>query len=967
MPCHAREWLLVLGLMSCISTVHAEEVFYAHPDLHLWFTLNTDTKEAMLGRGESEERNALNFPPLDDDYWINGQQNLWASLVIPESLVYAEEEYRVVGVHRYAFYRSTEVRKISLPESIRTIGAYAFAWCTYLEEINIPTNVTEIASHAFELCWKIPYFNLPKGLKTIGASAFGDCSLIKEIVIPSSCTHIAEDAFRWCTNLSKLIIEDSEESLLLGWGYGLSLDYEGTEKATYRGLFADSPIDTFYLGRNLTYQMTEWSESYSPFHSINGYCLEVSTPRIRTGKHFKEVRLGKYVTSISDELFMECIIDNELTLPDALISIGKDAFYSNSTNGVLNQTDIVFSETLESIGERAFQRNSSLRFIHCMSETPPSLPDLLYSNAFAKCDLMVMVPDGKGPTYRADEKWGTFPIIDALDEELVINVKSPGSLYSRLLAQGFQVSDLYKIKLKGSLNEDDWNLVKTMENLYSLDLTEVNCTEIPFSLGTTNNKLVTIKVPNELSVIPDEMFKGCTHLTGIFEIPQTCGSIGYQSFWGTAIQGLSYSHKIEIGNDAFAYCKNLKNINLTVGTDVGSNAFWSSGVETVTICKDVKVGDNAFFYCLNLKDVTFEDCVKSIGTSVFEACYKLKKVTFAGLVEEYGNSPLTSVEEVHIADIAKWCKQKFQSLDCSPLYYADHLYVNGEEITKLVIPETVSRIENYSFYNCKILKKITLPEGLKSIGEYVFYGCSDIDSLLIPSSLEKIEGNAFYGCKKIVELEFPLNVDSIGDNAFGDCSNLVEIIARWDNPFMINENTFAGVSSDCNLYVPILSASKYLNAGWSVPNMKETGIINILVNNGGVVLYNEEEVKASGEYMFSPYKSFSLSIVPNDGYSIKKVKLNGQIVTSMVENGKLLIEEPEENQMLSVVFADNSIPIGDSDGNKAVEVADAMNVANHILKKKTESFIDYASDVNDDEQINVTDAIMIISKIKEKK
>lgn len=953
--CHAKGWLLVWGLISCIPTVHAEDVFYAHPDLHLCFTLNTDTKEAMLGRGDNTQHNALDYPPLGDEWWSNGTPNLWETLVIPESVTYAGDEYKVVGIHNYAFYKTIDVHKISLPESIRSIGDYAFSWCTYLEEINMSAGVTHIGSHAFELCFKIKDFNLPKTIISIGESAFSDCTGLKEIVIPASCINIADEAFTWCTNLSKIIIEDGTELLSLGRSYNLGLQYEGDGIYTNpveRGLFADCPIDTLYLGRNVKFPNSE----KSPFGRMASTGSDSSGNIIltATGQNFNLLEFGDLVTELPDGIFSEASFDNELILPTNLKTIGNEAFYR-----AIEQYKIDLPASLEYIGSSALtglNSDDGIRFVTCHNDRP------FQNQGSFNNSVVVYVPSGSGALYRASEFWGGYKIVDDSDEFLTINVKTAGTLYSRLLAQDYQAADVLKLKLKGTLNEDDWNVVKEMTKLYDLDLSELNLSELPVEILKGKSSLVSIKFPSTLTSIPDELFNGSMYLTGTIEIPESCTSIGKNAFANTGIEQVVIPENVVINEGAFWNTGILSSVKLSgENMNVGYHSFALSGVESVVIGKGVKVEDEAFWYSKSLNSVTFEDGVESIGANVFDGC-KLQKVTFNGLVEDYGNSPLKNVKEVHIADIATWCKQKFSSIEYSPLYYAEHLYVNGEEITELVIPESVNRIEDYSFYNRKNLQKLILSEGVKSIGKYAFYGCSNIEDLQISSSLKKIDDDAFNGCEKLSELDFPLSIDTIGIRAFQNCNNLTKIVVHWDNPFTISGSAFYGVSSDCYLYVPILTAAKYLNAGWNVPNMKEVGIISVAANIGGLVSYNEEIIKGSGQFLFPPYKSFTLDITPDEGYSVKKVKLNGENVTSLVENGKLLIEEPEENFTVSVVFADNRIVDGDVNGDGIVDKKDAVALMEHIVKKTPDIFYDYASDLDENDIINITDGVRIVNK-----
>lgn len=145
--------------------------------------------------------------------------------------------------------------------------------------------------------------------------------------------------------------------------------------------------------------------------------------------------------------------------------------------------------------------------------------------------------------------------------------------------------------------------------------------------------------------------------------------------------------------------------------------------------------------------------------------------------------------------------------------------------------------------------------------------------------------------------------------------------------------------------------------------MKERGLLSVKVNSGGEVSFDSERVSDGFvEYYFNPYKSFYIMIQPNEGFSVKRVRLNNEIVTSQIDNGKLFIEEPEEDMDMTIVFANNNIKDGDSNGDGHVDDDDAISTANHILKKAPVPFYIYASDVNEDEIINITDILLIISK-----
>ena len=104
--------------------------------------------------------------------------------------------------------------------------------------------------------------------------------------------------------------------------------------------------------------------------------------------------------------------------------------------------------------------------------------------------------------------------------------------------------------------------------------------------------------------------------------------------------------------------------------------------------------------------VTIPNSVTSIGSFAFN-----------------GSSELTAV---HITDVTKWCGITFDDLYANPLWSAHNLYLNGEKITNLVIPNSVTSIGNYAFYGCSGLTSITIPDSVTSIGEWAFANCSGL-------------------------------------------------------------------------------------------------------------------------------------------------------------------------------------------------------------------------------------------------
>jgi hypothetical protein len=68
----------------------------------------------------------------------------------------------------------------------------------------------------------------------------------------------------------------------------------------------------------------------------------------------------------------------------------------------------------------------------------------------------------------------------------------------------------------------------------------------------------------------------------------------------------------------------------------------------------------------------------------------------------------------------------------------------------VVIPETVTEIEEAAFFGNRILESAVLPQSLTVIEKEVFYRCYALRNINIPHSVTSIKDRAFYACKSLV-------------------------------------------------------------------------------------------------------------------------------------------------------------------------------------------------------------------------
>ena len=276
-------------------------------------------------------------------------------------------------------------------------------------------------------------------------------------------------------------------------------------------------------------------------------------------------------------------------------------------------------------------------------------------------------------------------------------------------------------------------------------------------------------IPNSVTSIGDYAFYGCSGLTSV-TIPNSVTSIGISAFRDCS--GLT---SVTIGNSV---------------TSIGSFAFNNcSGLTSVTIPNSVKsIGDDAFSQCSGLTSVTIPNSVASIGEGAFSDCSGLTSVTIPNSVTSIGTWAFygcTGLTSVHITDLAAWCKIAFIGSYSNPLSFAHHLYLNGEEIKDLVIPNSVTYIGSQTFRECTGLTSVTIPNSVTSIENGAFEHCYGLSSIKVESGnttydsrndcnaiIETASNTLITGCKNTI---IPNSVTSIGDGVFASCTDLTSV------------------------------------------------------------------------------------------------------------------------------------------------------------------------------------------------
>lgn len=125
--------------------------------------------------------------------------------------------------------------------------------------------------------------------------------------------------------------------------------------------------------------------------------------------------------------------------------------------------------------------------------------------------------------------------------------------------------------------------------------------------------------------------------------------------------------------------------------------------------------------------------------------------------------------------------------------------IGSENITNIILPNTLKTIEKSAFEGCSGISNITLPNSLTSIDQWAFAE-TGITAITIPDSITLLKNDCFRDCHNLASITFPPNLRYIGFRCFYRCTSLVSIDAPlagvvdgiFDNVHFDGESGYVG-------------------------------------------------------------------------------------------------------------------------------------------------------------------------------
>ena len=305
----------------------------------------------------------------------------------------------------YAFSGCSKLESIEIPDAVTSIGTYSFSNCSTLSSAKIGNGVKAIPSYTFSGCSSLEDVQIGKNITSIGEYAFNGCSTLPKIQIPKSVNSIANCVFKGCTRLKTVIMDNGDSDL--------SLSSNGSNP-----MFADCPLDSVYIGRNITYN-TSSSYGYSPFYRNTSLRTVVITDK---------------ETEISDNEFYGCTNLQSFKVGDGVTKFGNYAF-----SGCSSLKSLSFGTKLQSIGQEAFSDCTAITSIVSSASTPPTCGSQALDD-INKWDCLLYVPKGTLSDYQAADQWKEFFFIEEFTKEMEDAVTEVKAMPVLIQAEGNIIS-----------------------------------------------------------------------------------------------------------------------------------------------------------------------------------------------------------------------------------------------------------------------------------------------------------------------------------------------------------------------------------------------------------------------------------------------------------------------------------------------------------------------------------------------
>lgn len=640
----------------------------------------------------------------------------------------------ITAIADSAFEDCVNITEIVIPNFVLTIGERAFYGCSGLVKATFQGGGLadlELSERAFyDSGLKEVVFEEGSRVTAIGDYTFANCKSLESFTIPKSMQKVGENAFYKCESLATLSFEEG--------GAGVSFG---------SGAFSNcTALTSVYLPASVT------ELSFSVFDgcsNLAGVYVDENNP------NYTDVDGVLFDKNITEILFYSMARKGDYVIPETVTTIGDSVFAENTS-----LQKITIGKNVTSIGDYAFQYCSSLREV--VFEAGGTEDITFGSHVFSYCNALTEF------TY-PDRATATGEYMFAWNE----------NLKKVTLGSGIQTIDNYSFHYCLSLTTVAG---ATEESAEGKAVIPAGVT----SIGANAFAYTAIKqavIPAGVTSIGGSAFTYCSNMTSV-ELPAGLEEIGSYAFSSTAITSIVIPASVtDIGDGALRYCRNLSEVTFAEGSTITTFSQYlfqdDVSLTSITIPASVTTIESQVFDNCSISTITIPAGVTDLDTDAFQDCFNLSSVVVAE-----GNTAYVAIDGLlYNADVTEllFCpagKSGSVTIPKTVTTINNAAFRENAGITEIVFEEggTETLVIGTSsttattavFAYCSALERVVLPERLKELRNYTFYYCSSLKEVVIPASVEKIGTYVFAYCDQLASVKFAENsaLTSIGNYAF---------------------------------------------------------------------------------------------------------------------------------------------------------------------------------------------------------
>ncbi|MBR4063417.1 MAG: leucine-rich repeat protein [Clostridia bacterium] len=642
-----------------------------------------------------------------------------------ESKITIPEYYNnkpITAIEKNAF-KGASIVSVSIPKTVTSIGTGVFSGCASLQSIiveegnpiyqSVGNCLIDTATKTLVAGCKNSVIPADGSVTSIGGFAFQGCTGLERVSIPACITSIVSGAFDGCKNLNRVDISD-----IAAW---CAIEFSNiTANPLYNGtdLYLNGVLVT-----DLVIPSTVTSISKFAFFNCTS---------------FKTISIGANVSSIGSWVFAGCDNVESITVDAAnknyhvagncLIQTALKRLVSGFKTSVIPEDGSVVT-----INSGAFRHITSLKSI-----VIPASVKMLDSFAFMDCTALESVAMSGGlTTIRQDAFSNCKKLTTVIIPNTVKNIEA--GAFRRCTSIATFIFDGSPSEWEAVTKKDSWNFGCTFTVTYTkedhvhtlvhVEAKAATCTEdgnieywycsscdwMEVTGGVATDKTAVIIPATGHKIGEWTVVKEATKTeNGLkIQICSVCNTEISEVIPYLGSEGLLF----EINSNGTAY--HLEGMGECTDTDLYIPAVYN-GLPVTAIAEAA----------------TFPNTIVSLHIPA-----SITKINYS----QWGNK-LTGV---YITDLAAWCNIAFSKTTCNPLRQAGNLYLNGQLVTELILPEGLETIKYASFAGCESITSVVIPDSVKKIRLYAFERCTGLTSVNIPANVTSIENGVFRYCSNI--------------------------------------------------------------------------------------------------------------------------------------------------------------------------------------------------------------------------